>query len=368
MTHSVYATNTVQAVTLMDDHDGLHVRLLDQRQLPAAVVYTRIETAEQMADAITQMIVRGAPAIGIAGAYGFVLALHESIQRNPDVPSLLMSMSLTATRLKAARPTAVNLAWAVDRLMQVLQEKLASGEPLALVVQTVRQEALSIHEKDYLGNQQMGRYGATLLPKGAKILTHCNAGALATGGYGTALGVVRAAYEADPTIRVFADETRPRLQGARLTAWELMQDGIPVTLIADSMAAVVMRDMGIDAVFVGADRIAANGDTANKIGTYQLAITARAHQVPLYIVAPLSTIDLSLAEGDLIPIEERDPDEVRCVFSEDERELMVWLAPQSVSVFNPSFDVTPARYITGVITEKGIAYPPYVQSLAALFQ
>ncbi|MBY0449950.1 MAG: S-methyl-5-thioribose-1-phosphate isomerase [Cyanobacteria bacterium] len=354
----------------MDAHDRLHVLLLDQRQLPGAVVYTRIETAEQMAEAITQMIVRGAPAIGIAGAYGFVLALHEAVQSNPDATSLLASMSLIATRLKASRPTAVNLAWAVNRLMQVLQEQLAECNPLVLkaVLEAVQKEALAIHEEDYQGNQQMGRFGAALLPKGAKILTHCNAGALATGGYGTALGVVRAAYEADPTIRVYADETRPRLQGARLTAWELMQDGIPVTLIADSMAAVVMRDIGIDAVFVGADRIAANGDTANKIGTYQLAISAAAHQVPFYIVAPLSTIDLSLAEGRLIPIEERDPDEVRCVVSGDDNDMTVWLAPQAVPVFNPSFDVTPARYITGVITEKGIAYPPYAESLLALFQ
>jgi methylthioribose-1-phosphate isomerase len=334
------------------------VRLLDQTALPNEVRYLTIRTATAMADAITTMLVRGAPAIGIAGAYGVVLSARESIQKGLSLGDLKNQLLADVERLFKTRPTAVNLFWALNAMQTVIEAPAESSTDL---LERLTAKSLQIHQDDWQACQTMGQYGAALVPKGAGILTHCNAGALATGGYGTALGVIRSAYANDPTIKVYADETRPRLQGARLTTWELVEDGIPVTLVSDNMSGSLMRDGKIQFVVVGADRITANGDTANKIGTYNLAIIAQAHQVPFYVAAPLSTIDLSLATGQEIPIEERDASEISTINGE-------LICAKGVDFYNPSFDVTPASYIAGIITEKGIARPPFQDSLAKLFE
>ncbi|WP_303674511.1 S-methyl-5-thioribose-1-phosphate isomerase [Vampirovibrio chlorellavorus] len=347
-------SSRVQALELMPDG----VRLLDQTALPNEVRYLTIRTAGDMADAIVTMLVRGAPAIGIAGAYGVVLSARESIQKSLSFSDFKRQLLVDVDRLSKTRPTAVNLFWALNAMQAVIDEP---ADIATEVLERLTAKALQIHQEDWQACQAMGQYGAALVPKGAGILTHCNAGALATGGYGTALGVIRSAYANDPTIRVYADETRPRLQGARLTTWELVEDGIPVTLISDNMSGSLMRDGKIQFVVVGADRITANGDTANKIGTYNLAIIAQAHQVPFYVAAPLSTIDLSLATGQEIPIEERDASEISTINNE-------LICAKGVNFYNPSFDVTPASYIAGIITEKGIARPPFQDSLAQLFK
>ncbi|HEX8789611.1 MAG TPA: S-methyl-5-thioribose-1-phosphate isomerase [Polyangiaceae bacterium] len=313
------------------------VALLDQRRLPGAEEYLRLRTVEQMAEAIERLAVRGAPAIGIAAAYGVVLGAAEGT----GVPAAV-------ERLRRTRPTAVNLAWALERMARV------GGDVAALA-----SEARAIHREDVAACRALGAKGAEFVPDGATILTHCNAGALATGGYGTALGVVRAARDSGKRVRVVACETRPVLQGARLTAWELARDGFDVTLVTDSMVAQLLRAGGADLAVVGADRIARSGDVANKIGTYGLACLAAVHDVPLYVAAPWSTVDLACASGDSIVIERRDAREVFCFG--DAR-----VAPEGVAADNPAFDVTPARLVRAIVTERGVAAPPGEATLTAL--
>ncbi len=328
--------------------------LIDQTALPLEESYIEYTDHAEAARAITDMIVRGAPAIGVTAAYGLVLAANEiAASGQPFEPAFAEACELFA----ATRPTAVNLFWGIER-MQAVADTMAGQEPQA-IADRLEAEAVAIHEEDVIANKAMGRHGAALLPERCTILTHCNAGALATADYGTALGVIRAAVEAGKDVKVYADETRPFLQGARLTAWELMADKIDVTLICDNMAGALMQTGKVDAVVVGADRIAANGDVANKIGTYPLSIVAKAHGVPFYVAAPISTIDMSLGCGDLIPIEERDPSEVTGLGQNR-------VAPEGVKVWNPAFDVTPASNIAAIITERGVAKAPYTESIAAL--
>lgn len=327
------------------EYDGQVVRLLDQRQLPLRSVLVEITTVDEVAEAIRTLMVRGAPAIGAAAAFGLVLAAKQA--RPSTTTELLVTLDRAKTLLTATRPTAVNLVWALDTLLA----EIAPEAPLEENLLRLEARAVLLLEEDVAANKRIGKYGAELFPEPVTILTHCNAGALATCGYGTALGVVRALAEAGKLRHIYADETRPVLQGARLTAWELLEDGLPCTLLCDNMAAWVMAKRGVDAVIVGADRIAANGDAANKIGTYQLALVAKAHGVPFYVAAPLSTFDLTLKSGAEIPIEERDP-----------REVTDWggikTAPEEVGVFNPAFDVTPAALVAGIITEYGVILKP----------
>ncbi|MBQ8887407.1 MAG: S-methyl-5-thioribose-1-phosphate isomerase [Candidatus Gastranaerophilales bacterium] len=333
-------------------------RMIDQTILPYEFKTVDVKTAEEMYFAIKDMIVRGAPAIGIAGAHGVSLAAIELANTTTDKVEFLKKLNEKAEYLKSSRPTAVNLMWAVDKQMELANSINGYVEDIknALVKNGVKLE-----NEDIEINKKMGDYGAEVVPKGATILTHCNAGALATVGYGTALGVIRSAYAKDPTIKVFADETRPRQQGARLTTWELTQDGIPTTLITDGMCSYFMSKGMIDMVVVGADRIAANGDTANKIGTYTVAIAAKYHNVPFYIAAPLSTIDTSIKSGKEIPIEERSHEEVTHINGD-------WVCAKEVNVINPGFDVTPHELITGIITEKGILKPNFEESIKKAFE
>jgi len=328
------------------------VRMIDQRLLPAREVVRICRDYRQVADAIRTMVIRGAPAIGVAAAMGVALGLKgfsgEKARRRFET---------VAGTLRATRPTAVNLAWALDRMKGVLEQNLHLDQPR--LFRRMRDEAIEIYREDIAANRALGRYGAELLGDPVTVLTHCNAGALATAGYGTALGIVRAAREAGKKIAVFADETRPFLQGSRLTAWELRKDRIPVTVIADNMAATVLSKGRVSCVIVGTDRTAANGDVANKIGTYPLAVMARRHGIPFYVAAPLSSIDMDCPSGDAIPIEERDPREV--VEFAGRR-----VAPRGVAVFNPAFDVTPADLVTAIVTERGVARPPYFESLRGL--
>jgi methylthioribose-1-phosphate isomerase len=325
------------------------VVMIDQTRLPREQVFVTCRTYLEVAEAIRSMVIRGAPAIGVAAAMGVALGVSEGAD-----------FETVCETLAATRPTAVNLFWAIDRMRRLHTELLDHGSGLARdeLVQRVIQEARQIRTEDIAICQAIGRNGAVLVPDGKTVLTHCNAGALATAGYGTALGVIRAAVEAGKKIDVFADETRPFLQGARLTAWELQQDGIPATLITDNMAGHFLHSGRIGCVIVGADRIAANGDVANKIGTYSLAVLAKENGVPFYVAAPVSTLDLSLACGDQIPIEQRSAAEVTHMFG-------VAIAPENIAVENPAFDVTPARYVTAIITERGVARPPYAESLRA---
>ncbi|MFZ5639903.1 MAG: S-methyl-5-thioribose-1-phosphate isomerase [Bacillota bacterium] len=335
---------------------GNALELLDQTRLPQTVEYVCCRSYEDVANAIKNMQVRGAPAIGAAAAYGMVLgalALNAC-----DREGFLKGIEKTAQALAATRPTAVNLFWAINRIRAVAETNIDRDIPD--IIRLLAEEADKIFNEDVEMNRSIGRYGNELVPQGANILTHCNAGALATAGYGTALGVIRAAHEAGKNIHVYADETRPLLQGARLTAWELMQDNIPVTLITDNMAGYLMRQGKIDLVVVGADRITANGDVANKIGTYTVAVLAKENNVPFYVAAPASTIDLTLNTGDDIPIEERDHREVVEVFGRG-------VAPEGVKVFNPAFDVTPHHLIKGIITDRGVIYPPYEDNLKKIF-
>jgi methylthioribose-1-phosphate isomerase len=331
------------------------VVILDQRLLPAQEVYRSYTDYRDVAEAIRSMVIRGAPAIGIAAAMGIALGVQRSPA--PDVEKLEQQLEEICRVMSAARPTAVNLFWAVERMKTVFHRAKAGGAD-AVRAALVR-EAVAMHEEDIRANREMGRLGRQFLADGARVLTHCNAGALATAGYGTALGVIRAAVEEGKAIQVYADETRPFLQGARLTAWELQKDGIPVTVITDGMAGHFMRLGRVDCVIVGADRIAANGDVANKIGTYTLAVLAKENGLPFLVAAPVSTLDLSIPDGSGIPIEERDPEEVRKLHG-------VSITSETTAVANPAFDVTPHRYVAAIITERGIAAPPFTESLRAL--
>lgn len=331
------------------------VVMLDQRKLPTEEVYLTLRTAEEVAEAIRNLVIRGAPAIGVAAAMG--IARGMQLVTDPDEAE--REFERICALLAGTRPTARNLFWAVERMQAVFARY--RGEPLSVLQQRLIAEAQAVKDEDIAINRRMGRNGQELLDSPATVLTHCNAGALATAGYGTALGVIRAAREAGKDIQVFADETRPFLQGARLTAWELTRDGILCTVITDNMAGYFMRQGRIDAVIVGADRIAANGDTANKIGTYTVAVLAREHGIPFYVAAPLSTIDLNTAGGEDIPIEQRPATEVS--HCGDRR-----ITPPEARIENPAFDVTPARLVAAIITEAGVAYPPYEKSLAELYE
>ena len=331
------------------------VRLVDQTLLPLEQVWVECTSHEEVAEAIRSMKVRGAPAIGVTAAYG--MALGALAYPGSDPEGFLLHMARVADRLRATRPTAVNLFWAIERMLSVAVGASSAGVEATRAALVA--EARRMAEEDVAANRRMGALGAELLPEEGGVLTHCNAGALATVAYGTALGVIRAAVERGKRIRVYADETRPFLQGARLTAWELLSDGIPVTLITDNMAGHFMQRGKIDAVVVGADRIAANGDVANKIGTYSVAVLAKEHGIPFYVAAPTSTVDLSTPSGEQIVIEERDPREV--VYMAGRR-----IAPEGVDVANPAFDITPHRYVTAIITEKGVAREPYGEALRHL--
>jgi methylthioribose-1-phosphate isomerase len=332
--------------SLQWDHGTL--TLLDQTKLPAEITYIPTQDYRVVAKAIKDLQVRGAPAIGAAAAFGLVLGARELLAVSQD--DFLPKLTEIAGILKAQRPTAVNLFWAIDRMLSVVS-RFDRVNPVEIYA-ALEAEASAIASEDIEVNKQMGAYGAELLKDGDKILTHCNAGLLATVDFGTALGVIRAAYQQGKRISVYADETRPLLQGARLTTWELMQDQIPVTLITDSMAGYAMHKGMINCVIVGADRITANGDVANKIGTYSVAVLAKEHNLPFYVAAPLSTFDFSLASGEQIPIEQRSADEVTHLAGKR-------IAPEGVAVFNPAFDVTPHQYVTAIITEKGVIYPPF---------
>ncbi len=332
--------------------------MIDQRKLPAQELYVRCRTAQEVARAIRTMVIRGAPAIGVAAAMGIALGMRRSTAKGTR--QFAVEFQKTCDMMAATRPTAVNLFWAIDRMKRTFGEGALAGESAEELTERLAREARAIHDEDVANCRLMGSFGAAVVPDGGRVLTHCNAGALATAGYGSALGVVRAAVEQGKRIAVFADETRPFLQGARLTAWELIREGIHTTVITESMAGPIMRNGEIDLVVVGADRIAANGDTANKIGTYTVAVLAREHKVPFYVAAPLSTIDLSTPDGDHIPIEERDAREITHLGASR-------LTPVGAHIRNYAFDVTPHRYIEGIITERGIFKAPYVESLASAF-
>ena len=341
-------------IDLQDDA----IIMVDQRKLPAQEIYVRCRTAPEVAKAIRTMVIRGAPAIGVAAAYGIALGMKRSTAKGTR--QFAVDFQKTCDLMAGTRPTAVNLFWAIDRMKRTFAEGAQAGESTEELVRRLEREAKAIHDEDVANCRAMGGHGAQVVPDGSRVLTHCNAGALATAGYGSALGVIRAAVEQGKRIAVFADETRPFLQGARLTAWELVRDGINTTVITESMAGPLMRAGEIDLVVVGADRIAANGDTANKIGTYTVAVMAKEHNLPFYVAAPLSTIDLSTPDGDHIPIEERDQREVSHLGASQ-------LTPVGAHIRNPAFDITPHRYITGIITERGILHPPYAESLKQAF-
>ena len=331
--------------------------MIDQRKLPSREEYVVCRSVEQVADAIRNMVVRGAPAIGVTAAMGVALGVQRTHASTPA--ELQKEVGRICELLAATRPTAVNLFWAIGRMRNLFDQLLGSGAELAAIRERLRQEAQSILEEDIAACRAMGDYGAALLPEGKSVMTLCNAGALATAGYGTALGVIRSAVREGKRVDVLALETRPFLQGARLTAWELQQDGIPTTLITDNMAGHFLHSGRIGAVVVGADRIAANGDTANKIGTYSVAVLAKENSVPFYVAAPCSTVDLDIPSGDAIPIEQRAESEVTHIQG-------VPIAPAGTRALNPAFDVTPNRYITAIVTERGVVKPPFTESLLRL--
>jgi methylthioribose-1-phosphate isomerase len=341
-------------IDLQDDA----IVMVDQRKLPGQELYVRCRTVPEVAKAIRTMVIRGAPAIGVAAAMGIALGMKRSTAKGTN--QFAVEFQKNCDLMAGTRPTAVNLFWAIDRMKRAFAEGAQAGESPEELAARLGREARAIHDEDVANCRAMGGHGADVVPDGARILTHCNAGALATAGYGSALGVIRAAVEQGKTVAVFADETRPFLQGARLTAWELLRDGIDTTVITESMAGPLMRAGEIDIVVVGADRIAANGDTANKIGTYTVAVLAHEHHIPFYVAAPLSTIDLSTPDGDRIPIEERDQREVTHFGT-------ARLTPIGVGIRNPAFDITPHRYIAGIVTERGILRPPYSESLKQAF-
>ena len=336
-------------------HDD-DIVMIDQRKLPSIEVYVTCRSVNEVAKAITTMVIRGAPAIGVCAAMG--LALGAARSKATGTKQFTTEFQRNCDLLAATRPTAVNLFWAIERMKRSFSAGALAGESVDQLKARLRAEADRIHDDDVASCRAIGAHGATLVPQDARILTHCNAGALATAGYGTALGVIRGAVEAGRNVRVLADETRPFLQGARLTAWELVKDGIDTTVITDNMAGAIMRGGGIDLVVVGADRIAANGDTANKIGTYTVAVLAKEHGIPFYVAAPWSTIDLATADGSAIPIEERPAREVTHVGASQ-------LTPEGAHIRNPSFDVTPNRLITAIITERGIFRAPFTDTLSA---
>jgi methylthioribose-1-phosphate isomerase len=333
------------------------VIMLDQRVLPRQEVYHTCSGHQEVAEAIRTMVIRGAPAIGVAAAMGIALGVKNTSANS--IEDLDAAFAIICDTLAGTRPTAVNLFWAIERMKSVYAHKRNEG--VDSVRRALIDESLAMHREDIASNMEMGRLGQELIPANARILTHCNAGALATAGYGTALGVIRAAASAGKHVQVFADETRPFLQGSRLTAWELKKDGIPVTIITDSMAGHFMKKGEIDCVIVGADRIAANGDVANKIGTYSVAVLAKENGIPFWVAAPVSTIDPQIPDGSFIKIEERDPDEVRKVQG-------IPITQDDAAVANPAFDVTPHRYISAIITDRGIARPPYTESIGKLIQ
>jgi len=334
------------------------IRMIDQRLLPGEEKYLMLRSCEEVADAIKNMAVRGAPAIGVSAAMGLALGAQQSV--GMSVADLEYDFDYLCEMMSKTRPTAVNLFWAIERMREALKRARSGTKDVDEIKKALVNESLEILQEDLDANRLIGRFGAELIPDGATVLTHCNAGALATAGdYGTALGVIRGARDAGKRVAVIADETRPFLQGLRLTAWELAKDDIPVTVITDNMAGHVMKGGKVDVVVVGADRIAANGDAANKIGTYMVAVLAKRHAIPFYVAAPISTLDLSIPSGDHIPIEERNPREVTHMRDHQ-------LGPDGVDVHNPAFDVTPNELITAIITDKGVAREPYVESLRRL--
>jgi methylthioribose-1-phosphate isomerase len=336
------------------------VLMLDQRLLPTEEKWLTLKTFEEVAAGIKDMIVRGAPAIGVSAAYGVALGASQFIGTNID--DFEEEFDYICTEMAKARPTAVNLFWAIDRMKRTFNAAKADGKSITEIKQILIDDAKAIHDEDIEAQRLIAKFGGELLQDNSTVLTHCNAGALATGGvWGTALGVIRGAVDQGKTIEVYADETRPYLQGARLTAWELMEDDIPVTLITDNMSGHIMKKGGIHAVVVGSDRIAANGDVANKIGTYMVAVLAKRHGIPFYVAAPLSTVDMNCPTGDEIPIEERDRREITHVKD-------IQLAPEGVGISNYAFDVTPNDLVTAIITEKGVAKAPYTESLRKQFE
>jgi methylthioribose-1-phosphate isomerase len=339
----------------IDWHDDAVV-MIDQRKLPGSEVYVRCRTAADVARAITTLVIRGAPAIGVAAAMGIALGMRRSTATGTK--RFVTEFQKTCDQLAATRPTAVNLFWAIERMKRTFAVAAQAGASVDEIKVRLEAEARSIDAEDVESCRRLGAHGAALVPDGARILTHCNAGALATAGYGTALGVIRAAVEQGKRVTVVADETRPVMQGARLTAWELVRDGIDTTVITDNMAAAMMQSGAIDLVVVGADRIAANGDVANKIGTYGVAILAKEHQLPFYVAAPVSTIDLATADGSGIPIEERSAREVTHIGP-------TRMTPEGARIRNPAFDVTPHRLVSAIITESGVCGPPFHESLRA---
>jgi methylthioribose-1-phosphate isomerase len=343
--------------TIVRENDT--VVMIDQRKLPVEEVYVRCRTAPEVARAIKTMVIRGAPAIGVAAAMGIAIGMRASAATGTQ--KFAAEFYRICELMAATRPTAVNLFWAIERMKRSFAAAAEAGESVSQIKDRLDQESQAIHDDDLASCRAIGAFGAEVVPADAVILTHCNAGALATAGYGTALGVIRGAVEAGKRVTVLADETRPFLQGARLTAWELIRDGIETTVITDGMAGAIMRTGHIDLVVVGADRIAANGDTANKIGTYTVAVLAREHSIPFYVAAPLSTIDLDTPDGSGIPIEERSPREVTHVGGRQ-------IAPAGALIRNPAFDVTPHHFIAGIITERGIFRAPYSESLKRAFE
>jgi methylthioribose-1-phosphate isomerase len=335
--------------------DGV-VKMLDQRLLPGKTIYLEFTHYIEVANAIQNMIIRGAPAIGIAAGYGLALCASHSLAK--ENYQLIDEIKIACDTLRKSRPTAVNLSWAIDRIMHLVEEKYMLG--VEQITNSIIMEALKIADEDIQMNKLIGMNGQQFIPWHANVIHHCNTGALATGGYGTALGVIRTAHESGKKIHVYVDETRPRLQGSRLTSWELKQLGIPQTVIVDGASGYLMSKTKIDACLVGCDRIASNGDVANKIGTYNLALVAKAHDVPFYIVGPTSTIDLSVNSGEDIPIEERPASELTHVGDTQ-------ITPNDVRIANPAFDVTPAKFITAIITNAGVAFPPYERTLSNLF-
>lgn len=335
------------------------VRMIDQRLLPTEEKYLILRSCEEVADSIRDMAVRGAPAIGVAAAMGIAVGLKQAVATS--TPDLQYDFDHMCEMMSRTRPTAVNLFWAIERMREAFRRAAADTTDVEEIKRRIVEEAKTIYDEDIAANRALGRFGGELLADGATVLTHCNAGALATAGdYGTALGVIRGARDAGKRIAVIADETRPFLQGSRLTAWELDQDDIPITLITDNMAGHVMKQGKVDAVVVGADRIAANGDTANKIGTYMVAVLARQHNIPFYVAAPISTVDLAIPTGEQIPIEERNTREVTHMHEHR-------LAPEGINVHNYAFDVTPNEFIAAIITDKGVARAPYTETLRKLF-
>ncbi len=354
----------IKPVWWEENEQGGTLFLLDQTLLPHQLHYLQLHHEQEVAEAIRSLRVRGAPAIGVAAAFGMVLALARLWRERADELSLAEAqdhMTSVGHFLRGTRPTAVNLGWAVQRMLKCTHEQTDQSSSISALWQRLYHEALAIAQEDYDACLRMGTFGEPLIAEGDTVLTHCNAGMLATAGIGTALAPIYVAHNAGKKLHVFVDETRPVLQGARLTAWELQHAGVPLTLIADNMAGSFMRQGRINVIFVGADRIAANGDVANKIGTYSLAVLARAHNIPFYVAAPTSTIDLALASGENIPVEQRNPDEVTSIQGKS-------IAPAGVLAANPAFDITPAEYITAIITEKGVVRAPYKGALRAIME